>query len=403
MMICEKQLCTGCLACFNICKTRAIHLVENERGFIYPAIDATKCVNCNLCRKICPANSLQESFTHKHLYAALAKNDQERAQSTSGGIFPCLARNILSKGGYVYGAILDEQLTVRHVEAHSVDEMNLMRNSKYVQSDIGLCYQLAESRLKAESPVLFSGTPCQIAGLRNYLGKDYPNLLTIDILCHGVPSPGLFRKYVQYEESVAKSPMKTMAFRSKTIGWKSSLCIREFTSGQVSKDGDTFVPGFLDSLYLRDSCHNCQYASEKRMGDITLGDFWGYKESAPEYIEDDDKGISLVIINTDKGQAAYDKIQQYIASAPRTMADAKKCNEVLSHPESKSQNTESFWADAKHMDWAGLKAKYITPQSYKDPINQELRSYYNIPYRKRHRRHVLHIYKKKILQKLHLR
>ncbi len=403
MIICNQDHCTGCGACENICKHRAISMKENEKGFLYPVVDSAHCVECGLCIKTCPVNNPVAGFAHKHLYAALSKNDAERAKSTSGGIFPCLAKNILSNGGYVYGVVLDEKLNVRHAEAHTVEEMDKMRNSKYVQSEIGLCYQLAESRLKAGYPVLFSGTPCQIAGLRSYLRRDYDNLLTIDILCHGVPSPGLFRKYVKFEEGIAKFPLKNIQFRTKEIGWKSSVCIRSFENGADCKEGDTFVPGFLDNLYLRESCFSCRYASETRQGDITLGDFWGYRESGPEYIEDDDRGISLVIINTDKGETAYSKIQKQIASAARTMADAKKCNLVLSHPEEKAHNAEAFWEDAKQMDWAELKAKYITPQTYKDPMDPELREYYNIPFIKRHRRHVFHIYKKKILKKIHLR
>ncbi len=403
MVICEQKYCTGCEACVNICKRNCIIMAENEQGFLYPSIDTTRCSSCGLCAKVCPVNTPVERSPHKHVYASLSTEDAQRAASTSGGIFPLLAEAVLSEGGYVYGVILDDTFTVRHAEAHTLSEIAPMRGAKYVQSSVGSCYQLTESRLKSGSKVLFTGTPCQIAGLRNFLKKDYPNLLTADILCHGVPSPGLFRKYVKHEESVAHAPMKHIRFRTKEIGWKSSVCVRTFQNGVEHHEGDSFVPGFLDCLSLRESCFSCPYASDVRCGDITLGDFWGYKESAPEYIEDDDKGISLVLINTPKGEAAYKKIQKYVAYAKRTIDDAKKCNEVLSHPESKPKIAEQFWQDSLSMDWSDLSAKYISPQCPKDPLTSEVREYYNIPYRKRHRQHILRIYKKKLLKKLHLR
>lgn len=403
MVICEYKYCTGCEACVNICKRQCISMAENEHGFLYPSVDTAQCVSCGLCSKVCPVNTPVERFPHKQVYASLATDDAQRAASTSGGIFPLLAKSIISEDGYVYGVILDDSLVVRHAEAHTMAEVAPMRGAKYVQSSVGSCYQMAESRLKSGNKVLFTGTPCQIAGLRNYLKKDYPNLLAVDILCHGVPSPGLFQKYVKHEESIAQAPMKDIRFRTKEIGWKSSVCVRIFQNGVEHHDEDSFVPGFLDCLSLRESCFSCKYASDIRSGDISLGDFWGYKESAPEYIEDDDKGISLVMINTPKGEVAYKKIQKHIASAKRTIEDAKKCNEVLSHPESKPQMAELFWQDSLSMDWSDLSSKYIRPQSPKDPLSSEVRDYYNIPYRKRHRRHILRIYKKKLLKILHLR
>jgi coenzyme F420-reducing hydrogenase beta subunit len=403
MTICDEKKCTGCSACVNACRQNAIQLVENDQGFLYPKIIATKCVSCGLCIKVCPVNNPPIGNMHKGVYAALAKNDSDRAKSTSGGIFACLAKRIIAQGGYVYGVILDDRLVVRHAEAHSLEELDRMRNSKYVQSDVGLCYRLAESRLKEGKPVLFSGTPCQIGALRNFLKKEYSNLLTVDILCHGVPSPGLFRKYVKSEESLASASMTDIKFRTKVIGWKTSYCTRTFDNGAEASWGDSFVPGFLENLYLRESCYSCSYATEDRQGDITLGDYWGYKESAPEYIEDDDKGISLVIVNTDKGERAYRSIRNQIASAKRTMDDAKKSNIVLSGPELRSANYDAFWQDAKTMEWNELTDKYFFRQKKEDRMNPELREYYSIPYSKRHFRHVFHIYKTKLLRKLRLR
>ena len=364
---------------------------ENKQGFLYPFVDDSKCIKCNLCKQVCPVNYPVNPNNYLQVYAALVKNDAERARSTSGGIFACLAKKVIKAGGYVYGAILDTDLVVRHIEAHSLEELERQRNSKYVQSNIGLTYQQAKKQLNTGKQVLFSGTPCQIAGLRNYLKKDYPNLLAVDILCHGVPSPGIFRRYVNSEEEKAGKKMKKMLFRSKVVGWKKLFCVRVFDDGVEADWGDTFVPGFLKNYYLRESCYSCEYASDKRQGDITLGDYWGYQESAPEFIEDDDKGISLVIINTEKGRYAFNSVRKDIVFAVRSMDDAKRGNAVLYKPCDKPLNYSSFWNDAESMTWNELAERYLPAQDKKDWMSKELRDYYDTPFVKRHRRHKIRV------------
>ena len=346
MISCDLGKCTGCCACYNACKKNAITLKINSKGFYFPAIDEVKCVNCGLCKKVCPTLNSPGGNEHKSVFAALVKDDDERAKSTSGGIYACLAKTIIKYGGYVYGAAMDDELVVRHIEAHSIEDLEKTRNSKYVQSDIGFCYKQAQKRLNEGYQVLFSGTPCQIAGLRSFLRKEYSNLLTVDILCHGVPSPGMFRKYVKSEEEIAGDKMQSMLFRSKVVGWKKIFCVRTFDNGVEADWGDTFVPGFLKNYYLRESCYLCDYATDKRQGDITLGDYWGYQESAPDFIEDDDKGISLVIINSEKGKHAFNSIRKEIACAVRTMEDAKRGNPVLYKPCDKPEDYSSFWNEA---------------------------------------------------------
>ena len=400
MNICDLEKCTGCSACINTCNHESIKMTENQQGFLYPLIDESKCIQCNLCRQVCPANYPSKPNNNLHVYAALVKDDAERAKSTSGGIFACLAKKVLKSGGFVYGAILDKDLVVRHVEAHTLEELEQQRNSKYVQSDIGFTYQLAKKRLNNGEQVLFSGTPCQIAGLRNYLKKDYPNLLTIDILCHGVPSPGMFRKYVKSEEEIAGDKMQSMLFRSKVVGWKKTFCVRTFDNGVEADWGDTFVPGFLKNYYLRESCYSCDYATDKRQGDITLGDYWGYQESAPDFIEDDDKGISLVIINSEKGQHAFNNIRKEITFAVRTMDDAKRGNPVLYKPCDKPENYSAFWNDAESMSWSELAENYMQAQDKTDWMSKELRDYYDIPFVKRHRRHKMRVNASRVYHKV---
>ena len=378
----------------------AIRLIESEEGFLYPEIDESKCVDCKLCVKTCPVNCATDANSYKAVYAALDKSDEDRAKSTSGGIFALLAKHIIKQGGYVYGAALDNDLVVRHVETHTFECLDRLRKSKYVQSEIGYCYRQAKQRLSNGYQVLFSGTPCQIAGLRNYLKKDYPNLLTIDILCHGVPSPEMFRKYIRSEEQLALSPLVNIQFRTKKIGWKENVTVREFASGQVADWADTFVPGFLSDYFLRESCYTCPYATEKRQGDITLGDYWGYKETPPEFIEDDDKGISLVIINSEKGKNAFRSIRREIAFAKRTMDDAKRGNPVLYKPSNKPDDYREFWKDVNQLGWDGLKGKYFIEQDSSDWMSKERREYYNQPFITRHKKHKLKCQKRKIRERL---
>lgn len=389
MQICELLKCTGCAACVNVCSKNAVSLVEKLHGFAYPLVDTAKCVNCGLCIKTCPVNHASVGFQHKDVLAALVKDDAERLLSSSGGIFACLAKHVISNGGYVYGAALCKDLIVRHIEVNTLVGLDSLRNSKYVQSEIGLCYQQAKKRLLNGDLVLFSGTPCQIAGFRNYLGKSYKNLILIDLLCHGVPSPGMLRRYIKSEEEIAGSKMKDLQFRSKVVGWKKNFFIRTFENDRQAEWGDTFISGFLKNYYLRESCYSCVYATDIRQGDISLGDYWEYRESAPEYIEDDDKGISLVIINTEKGAEAFRSIHKALAYAKRTMEDAKRGNINLYKPSNKPELYEAFWGDAEVMEWNEMKHKYFTEQDSIDWMKKELRDYYSIPFKKRHWKHKL--------------
>lgn len=387
--VCEYAFCTGCAACLNACPTHAISMEEDQKGFRYPAIDPDKCVSCGKCEAVCPEKHLPAGQAPKEVYAALAKDDIERKKSSSGGVFACLARQTIKQGGSVFGVLLDQDLTVRHAEIRDLKDLDLLRGSKYVQSEVGLSFQQVRQRLQEGKKVLFSGTPCQVAGLKNYLQKDYPDLLTVDILCHGVPSPGLFRKYVQSEEAVSGSRMTDIQFRSKRIGWKKFFTVRTFADGTEATWADTFVPGFLQNLYLRDSCYSCRFTTSERQGDITLGDYWEYSESAPAYLEDDDKGISLVLVNSARGEQAFSAIHREIATSRKTLENAKAGNPVLYVPCSKAETYDCFWEDAKRMPWSELAEKYIVEQDTEEWISKEQRDYFDIPFRKRQWKHRL--------------
>ena len=319
----DKKDCCGCSACVQKCPKQCISLKEDDEGFLYPVVDKEACIDCGLCEKVCPV--LHQGEPHKPLKVYAAKNQDEeiRRQSSSGGIFTLLAEKTIQDGGVVFGARFDEHWEVKHDYTETIEGLAAFRGSKYVQSRMEDNYRKAEMFLKQGRKVLFSGTPCQVAGLKRFLRKEYEHLLTVDFICHGVPSPGVWRKYLKEtvarmcdKNSVSTDPIsmedahvESISFRDKSSGWKKysfaltlSATSRSGVKNTVSLcevfPQNTFMKGFLSDLYLRPSCYACAAKSGKSGSDITIGDLWG----APSIIgnEDDDKGTSLVLINKDR-------------------------------------------------------------------------------------------------------
>lgn len=324
--ILDKQKCCGCAACVQRCPKHCISLREDEEGFLYPEVEGTLCINCGLCEMVCPEIHQEKKKEPLAVYAAKNKDEHVRMSSSSGGIFSALAESVLRQGGLVFGACFDDSWEVVHHYAEDLENTLAFRGSKYVQSKIGNSFLKVESFLKAGRLVLFSGTPCQIAGLKSFLRKEYDNLLTIDVICHGVPSPGIWRKYLDEEivrqcsrNSLFPSghfPTKNIfvdeiSFRNKNSGWKEYGFFLVFSS--VDGNGDKhsfslstpymenpFMKGFLADLFLRPSCYACPFKSGRSGSDITLGDFWGIQNVMPSL--DDDKGVSAVLVNTESGE-----------------------------------------------------------------------------------------------------
>ena len=319
----DKKDCCGCSACVQKCPKQCISLKEDDEGFLYPVVDKEACIDCGLCEKVCPV--LHQGEPHKPLKVYAAKNQDEeiRRQSSSGGIFTLLAEKTIQDGGVVFGARFDEHWEVKHDYTETIEGLAAFRGSKYVQSRMEDNYRKAEMFLKQGRKVLFSGTPCQVAGLKRFLRKEYEHLLTVDFICHGVPSPGVWRKYLKEtvarmcdKNSVSTDPIsmedahvESISFRDKSSGWKKysfaltlSATSRSGVKNTVSLcevfPQNTFMKGFLSDLYLRPSCYACAAKSEMSGSNITIGDLWG----APSIIgnEDDDKGTSLVLINKDR-------------------------------------------------------------------------------------------------------
>lgn len=350
IQITDRQNCTGCEACTQTCPQNCIHLKADNEGFLYPEVDTAVCINCGLCEKVCPV--LNQGAERRPLEVMAAQNPHEdtRFRSSSGGVFSELALQILQDGGVVFGAAFDDDFSVHHIMAEDKNGLKALRGSKYTQSRIGDAYSQARTQLEAGRPVLFTGTPCQIAGLRRYLRKDYPGLLTVEVACHGVPSPAVWQRYLQeiktdHSTSAAPAEIQHINFRSKRNGWKlfSMLII-----GKVGDDKfeqcqdlrhDIFMRGFLKNLYLRPSCYVCPARSLKSGADLTIADYWGIQNVRPE--ADDDRGTSLVLVNTPRGNEIIEKLQ--LKSWPTTYDEALAGNHCLEQSVPIPAGRESFW------------------------------------------------------------
>ena len=331
--IAVKSKCTGCSACVQKCPKQCISFEEDSEGFYYPQVKLSLCINCGLCENVCPVLHQDKPRTPEIVYAAKNSNLATRLASSSGGIFALLAETILRQNGVVFGARFDNEWNVFHDYTESLDGLSVFLGSKYVQSKIGNTYKLAEQFLKEGRKVLFSGTPCQIAGLKRYLRKEYDNLLTVDFVCHGVPSPMIWRDYlnekirplgVDGRNMVSQLSLKDLpvitgiSFRDKRYGWKKfGFSVRAKSASKADKNlvsqsvevtdktllyephkANLYMKGFLKNLYLRPSCYACPAKCGKSGADYTLADFWGASTYVGDF--DDDKGLSAVLVYKNK-------------------------------------------------------------------------------------------------------
>ncbi len=301
----KQSECTGCGTCFNICPVSAISMQPNSEGFLYPQIDENKCVNCGLCEKSCPIVQVKSINNKKPECYAVMATDEIREKSSSGGMFTLLANYILEQGGYVCGAAYNKDWSVSHIIIDNKEDLAKLRGSKYIQSNTDKCYTEIKQLLKDNKLVLFTGCPCQVAGLYSYLDKDYDNLLTMDIFCNGVPSPGLWQKYLK-EFDIKK--IININFRDKKqIGWSCSKVTITTTKENIVTG--TFTKGFHPALINRKSCSDCKFSKYPRYSDISVGDFWGINSIAEDL--NDNKGTSIVLLNSTKGEHYFNAIKSY--------------------------------------------------------------------------------------------
>ena len=364
--------CNGCHACAAICPKACITMKADEEGFLYPEIDSKLCSQCGLCNKVCPVEKACLSTEDKSItaYAAMHKEDDIRLKSSSGGVFTAIATEIIENGGVVFGAAFKEDFSVAHKYVETIEDLNAFRGSKYVQSTIGDTYKQAEVFLKTGRLVLFTGTPCQIGGLHSFLRRSYDNLITQDIICHGVPSPMVWQKYIEHKAGKNDgAKLSDINFRAKDNGWKNYSIAFQFDNGAEDKQlasKDTYIKAFLSDLCLRPSCYNCAFKNKHRESDITLADFWGIQNVLPEM--DDDKGTSLVLIHSDKGIRLFEKVEEKLIYKQADFENAIFYNSAMIKSADKPGNREMF------IKFVGEKGFYKAQKKYlKETPKQKIR------------------------------
>lgn len=305
--IIEKKKCTGCSACMNICPKKAITMKRDNEGFLHPEINQEKCINCGLCKRTCPVLNTTTNSSINKCYVAYNKDSKVKENSSSGGIFDSIARLILKDKGLVIGAAFNKDNKLNHIIIEKEKDLDKVKGSKYLQSNLNNIFTYVKENIK-DNKILFVGTPCQVAGLKAYLKKDYENLICIDLFCHGVPSPKLFDKYVNELEERHNDKLLNYNFRDKSTGWdnysnKATFKNKEYK--ELQKDNN-YMKLFLLDIALRESCYDCNFKLGNKYSDITLGDFWGVNNYYPEMYNK--KGVSAIIINTAKGLDIFNKI-----------------------------------------------------------------------------------------------
>ncbi len=361
----NKNKCNGCAACEALCPQKCITMAPNKMGFLYPKADSERCIQCGLCELRCPVyteGTKAEAVYTAEAYAVLGNDWEIRKQSSSGGVFYLIAKYVLSKEGVVFGAAFDDNYhSVKHISVDSLEGLKKLQGAKYLQSEIGNSYKELKSILEQGRPVLFTGTPCQVSGLKTFLNKEYSNLYLQDIVCHGVPSPAVWDSYLTYLEKQYGGKTINVAFRDKTNGWGNYLIRIEFDNGAVySNDriNDLYMRGFLHDCYLRPSCYECEHKGTEREADITLADFWGVEKLCPEL--QDDKGTSLVIVSSSKGQFLLEQISAEIRIKKVALCDTIPYNPSIVHSANRNPIRESFENDFRQKPIIAVLKKYCS-------------------------------------------
>lgn len=348
MNLCNSDDCVGCGACVNRCPNSCISMIRDSEGFEYPIVDKKRCMGCNSCIEVCPINVRKELCAIEDIvYGAKSKNDAIRGKSSSGGIFPLIAQNIIDKNGVVVGAGFDSNYYVKHYIINKNNDLNKLIGSKYMQSHIGKIFLYIEEFLEQGRWVMFSGTPCQVAGLKSFLGKQYDKLICVDFICHGVPSETVWDAYLDYL-SVKKENIQAVSFRNKVTGWKNySITIKCKNNISISRiwNEDLYMRGFVNDLYLRKSCYNCKFKGNYAVSDITLGDFWGLNIMDSGF--DDDLGTTIIRLRSDKGKKVFNEIVDLIDIKKFPYKEAIKYNPSAEHSSSCLKNRQLFYQNWK--------------------------------------------------------
>lgn len=361
----RKENCCGCSACFNSCPKQAISMQPDEEGFLYPVINYSLCIDCGKCASVCPfiRDGNYKSSTIPEFYAARHRADGVLMKSTSGGAFTAISDVILHQGGVIYGADYDENFCVIHKRAENEEQRNRMRISKYVQSNLANIFHQVETDLKNQRKVLFTGTPCQVAGLQGYMGKSLlvKNLYLCDVICHSIPSPLIWNDYKAILEKEYGGKLIDVQFRSKALGWsrknsKESFQFKTSNSEMVHTDNRFYQLFFGAKTIMRPSCEACRYTDIHRPSDITIADYWGIEKYASEWM--DPKGVSLVITSTSKGIELLMKCSNTMKYEKRPIKEELAEQPRLTEPVKYPVERKKFWDEYRKFGPAYLLNKY---------------------------------------------
>ena len=361
------ELCTGCRACEQLCAHHAIVMNSDNEGFITASIDSELCVECGLCSKRCPQNNLMDKFTPISSLAVRDKNTEELKVSASGGAFAAAARVILQRGGVIVGAVYHDDMTVGHFVVDRLEDLHKVQSSKYVQSNTEATYSQVKALLINGREVLYSGTPCQIGGLRAYLRKDYDTLYTMDLICHGVASPKLFAKYLVWLGGKMKGKIIGYDFRDKSCGWGLDYMTKTKTKTKTKPSTlDPYYYHFLKGTTYRECCYRCNYCTKERVGDITIGDYWGIEKEHPEFYSIN--GVSCLLLNSKKGERLWSIVKDEFETLESTFEQVAKANHNLTRPTQRSSLRDVIY---QHIDDMEVNEYFAT--QLKIPFNLKAR------------------------------
>lgn len=353
--IVKHDKCTGCKACGDVCPMKAISFRNDAHGFWYPDVDMNKCINCGNCERVCPQiKKYQSSNEEPTVYATWNKDDRIRINSTSGGIFYAIAKQVITKGGWVVGCRYSEDYkSAYHEIVNNLSDLERLMGSKYFQSDTANIFIKTKNLLEDGKEVLFCGSPCQIDALNSFLNKEYDNLVTMDFICLGINSPKAFSAYVEEQEKKHKSKVKYIQLKNKIEGWQSLASYMEFENGQTylaNKDKDWWIKGYIkENLYMRESCYHCKYRQIPRIADITVGDFWGITGVSSRDLF---KGVSIVMVNSKQGNKLLELARTDLIMKESSIEKVRNGNPALFYDAKQSKNRNSFFTDLQKISFS---------------------------------------------------